>query len=153
MSVLPDIILWTLVGLAAVWDSAQRRVPNGLILAGLVLGCALQAQAHGFVGLGHAILGAAVPLAILVGPFHFRLVGGADVKLVMVVGAFLGWAGAVHVLLLGTVLHGFVSLIFLFSARFLPAIGAWIPDYKRVPHAIGFAVATVVFTATGVRFF
>jgi len=149
--VLPDITLWTLVGLAAIWDTAQRRVPNGLIFTGLVLGCAL--QTHGWSGLGRAILGAGVALALLVVPFRFRLVGGADVKLIMVCGAFLGWAGAVHVLLLGTAIHGGLAMIFLLGSRFVPAIGGWIPDYKRVPHAIGFAAAAVLYTAAGIRFF
>jgi len=153
MLALPDAALWILVGLAAVWDTVQRRVPNGLILTGLILGCALQTQAHAWTGLGRAILGISVPLVTLIVPFHFRLVGGADVKITMVCGAFLGWIGAVHVLLLGTVVHGLLSMLFLFGSRFAPAIGPWIPDYRRVPHAVGFAAGALMFTAGGVHFF
>ena len=44
MLALPDAALWILVGLAAVWDTVQRRVPNGLILTGLILGYTLHSS-------------------------------------------------------------------------------------------------------------
>ena len=43
--------LWLLVVVAAVWDLAVRRIPNPLVIVGLLLGPALQFQLHGIDGL------------------------------------------------------------------------------------------------------
>ena len=39
---LATTVLWVLVGLATVWDVAQRRIPNRLVLVGLFSGMALR---------------------------------------------------------------------------------------------------------------
>lgn len=140
-------VLWVLVVVAATWDVWQRRIPNPLILAGLLLGVAFQAQATGLPGIVAALLGAAVALALLIGPFVLRVMGGGDVKLAMVCGAFTGWSQAIQIILVGTVVHGLIALTFLGARRAARAMGRDIADRAQVPHAVGFAVATVLVTA------
>ncbi|HWC06099.1 MAG TPA: prepilin peptidase [Gemmatimonadota bacterium] len=84
-----------LVGLAAVvlvavvWDVRERRIPNALTVAGLVLAIALrslegpEALLVGLAGLVLAVV-IALPLVALGG------LGGGDAKLLAAVGAFLG---------------------------------------------------------------
>ena len=46
----------------------------------------MQAWSDGFVGLGLSVVGGLAALAILIGPFAARMLGGGDVKLAMVCG-------------------------------------------------------------------
>lgn len=144
---LAESVLWVLVVVAATWDVWQRRIPNPLILAGLLLGAAFQAQAHGPIGVGYALLGAAVGLGLLLAPFYLRVMGGGDVKLAMVCGAFTGWEMVIQIVLVGTVIHGVIALAFLSARRIAKASGRDISDKAQVPHAVGFAVATVITTS------
>jgi hypothetical protein len=64
----------------------------------------------------------------------------------MVVGCFLGWRGGLHVLLGGTVLHGLVGLAFVLRKNVGIRLGWPPPDLKRIPHALGFAGATIAYT-------
>ena len=135
------------VGLAAVWDIAQRRIPNWLIVSGLILGFAFSAQSGGFVGLGLSLLGALLGLLVLIGPFALRWMGGGDVKLVMVCGAFLGWEGVIHVVLVGTVLHGLMGFGVLALCAVRKARGQGLSPPQPLPHAVGFGVATMLYVA------
>ena len=141
---LPTAALWTLVGLAAAWDLSQRRIPNPLVLTGLLLGLGLQTQSGGLAGLGFSILGAAAALAILIVPFALRKMGGGDVKLAMVAGAFLGPVQVAELILLGLVFHGFIAALFLVTQRLALSQGRTLPELTRVPFAVGFAIATLV---------
>ena len=140
------VLLWSLVGVAALWDVAYRRIPNALVATGLVLGLALEARAGGFAGLGLSFLGAVVALGLLIVPFAMRRLGGGDVKLAMVCGAFLGWRGAVHVVLIGTMAHGAMALATLAWARLAPWVGRPGPDLERLPQGVGLALAAVVYS-------
>lgn len=136
-------ILSVLMITAATWDVWQRRIPNPLILAGLLLGGALGFQDGGLVGLGSALLGATVALLVLIVPFATRHMGGGDVKMMMVAGAFLGWSLVLQAIIAGTAIHGVLALAFLFARRAARATGRELPQAAQVPHAIGFAIATL----------
>lgn len=140
------VLLWSLVGVAAVWDVAERRIPNALILTGLLLGLALEARSGGLAGLGFSLLGGATALAVLIVPFALRRLGGGDVKLAMVCGVFLGWRGALHVVLVGALVHGLLAMAALGWARLAPLLGRPAPDLERLPQGVGLAVAAVVYS-------
>ncbi|MCK6506813.1 A24 family peptidase [Myxococcota bacterium] len=140
-------VLWMIVVIAAVWDAWQRRIPNGLILVGLLLGAAFQVQAAGLDGLWASLGGAAVALLVLIGPFAMRIMGGGDVKLAMVCGAFTGWSAVLQIILLGTAVHGVVALVFIFARLVAKSRGRDLASASKVPHAVGFGVSTVLVTA------
>lgn len=140
-------------GLAAVWDIAQRRIPNWLIVSGLLFGIAFNAQASSFAGVGVAVLGAATALGVLIGPFALRWMGGGDVKIAMVCGAFTGWNGALHIILVGTVVHGLLGVLVVFSRPIWRSMGKVPPKVQQLPHAVGFAVAVVLYAVGVARFF
>lgn len=140
-------------GLAAVWDLAERRIPNKLIVSGLLLGFGFSAQASGFAGLGGALLGSAVALGTLLGPFAMRWMGGGDVKIAMVCGAFTGWNGALHIILVGTVAHGVIGLLVLGSRAVRRALGHPLPKPQPLPHAVGFGIAATLYVSGIAHFF
>ncbi len=76
---------------AAVWDVRTRRIPNKLIVVGLVLGMALAGiEGH----LSSSLFGAAGALGVGIVPFALHALGGGDVKAAIVVGLFVGPSGA-----------------------------------------------------------
>lgn len=147
------IALWILLGASCVTDIRSRRIPNVLILVGLLVGLFSQAQSGGLAGLGFGFLGALVALVVLGPGFAAGRMGGGDVKLAMVCGTFLGWRGALHVILLGAVAHGVLALIFALLRRRVTEGASPALDLKKVPHAIGFTVAGVLYSLGFVHFF
>src|SRR5205823_12680930 len=90
-------------------------VPNAYAGGGLVLGLALS-LAGGAGGVLNAVLGAAVGFALLfavaqVGQWAFKeeAMGGGDIKMMAMVGSFVGWKGVLLTVFLGALLG---SLIF-----------------------------------------
>ena len=125
---------------ATVWDVRQRRIPNGLVLLGLLAGLGLGAVGGGLVGLGAALAGAGVAFLVLIFPFSRGWLGGGDVKLVMACGSLLGWQGALLTAVLGAALHGFVAVGAYAWAR---QRGAALPT--RLPHAPTLALAALAY--------
>ncbi|MDD2933215.1 MAG: A24 family peptidase [Methylotenera sp.] len=95
-------------------DIRSRRIPNKLVLIGLVLGVILNGllpEGQGFnsaipggVGWLAALRGSAVGMAVLLPIYWLRAMGAGDVKLMSMVGAFLGSADV-----LGAVLATFIA--------------------------------------------
>ncbi len=80
--------------ISSVTDLAWHRIPNTLLLSALVLALILQASGDGLDGMLAAAGGLLVGLAFLM-PLHVMGgMGAGDVKLLGVVGAFLGPWGA-----------------------------------------------------------
>lgn len=105
-----------LVIAAVACDLHSRRIPNGLVLAGMVLGLFLQTVAPtggglftgatgGGLGPTQALLGAAAGLALFLPMYALRALGAGDVKLLGMVGTWLG-AGPVAWVALWTLLAG-----------------------------------------------
>ncbi|WP_309638560.1 A24 family peptidase [Methylibium sp.] len=90
-----------LVMAAVVFDLRTRRIPNSLVLAGMALGLLFQTVApsggglfngagDGSLGPAQALLGAATGLALFMPMYALRTLGAADVKLLGMVGMWLG---------------------------------------------------------------
>jgi prepilin peptidase CpaA len=122
---LPYAIIVVLLSIACWRDMQSRRIPNTLVVVGLALGLFIQAAAHagsglfhstqaGSLGLTASLLGAAAGLGLLMPLYVLRTLGAGDVKLMAMVGAWLGassvaWA-ALFTLLAGGVLSVAVML-------------------------------------------
>lgn len=84
---------WLLSGtvLAAVCgDLRFGRIPNRLIVAGLLEGMICQLAQYRAAGLVMFLGGSLLPILLLGVLFYFRMIGAGDVKLFCVVGGFLG---------------------------------------------------------------
>ncbi len=127
---------------AAGFDLRVRRIPNALIVVGLTLGLAGQAWMTGSHGLINGAAGVAVALAILIGPYALRTLGGGDVKLGMVIGAWTSVPLVVTTLVYGALLTGLVSAIFWTSQALRPA-----DTVPRIPVAVPLGAATILTSA------
>jgi prepilin peptidase CpaA len=96
--------------LAAGLDVRSGRIPNPLTLGGLMLGLLLRALG-GVDALAHGLLGAGLALLLALPFFAVRALGGGDVKLLVVVGAFLGEGRLVGALLLIAILGGLIAVV------------------------------------------
>jgi prepilin peptidase CpaA len=117
----------------AVWhDVRTRRIPNAIVfpgaLAALALHALLPAGAHG-VGLVSALGGLGIGLAVLMPLYALRLMGAGDVKLLAMVGAFVG-AGQILAVALATLLAG--GVLALVVAAWQRNLGAVVANARQM---------------------
>lgn len=111
--------------MAAVRDLTTMTIPNwmSLALAALFLPAALVAGLEWLPILSHLGIGAAA-LAVGIGLFALRVLGGGDAKLLAALSLWMGLEGAAIFVLWTGVIGGLFSLaLILLRARF----GAWAP--------------------------
>ncbi len=116
------VALVLLLAGAAWHDLRHRRIPNGIVFGGAALGVALNTVTPaglGFMstlpgGLGFmgAIYGIGLGLALMLPFYLLQVMGAGDVKLVAMVGAFLGPAGLVGAVLCTFVAGGVLALAY-----------------------------------------
>jgi prepilin peptidase CpaA len=111
------IVALIFMAIVAAYDLRERRIPNRLNLAGLVVGLTLQMALGGVQGFFAGVSGFAVGFAILFLPFAAGMVGGGDVKFVAAVGAYLGWELLLVGLGIGVVVGGVVGATSLIRRR------------------------------------
>ena len=99
------------VAVAAVVDLRTRRIPNWLTLPALALGLAWNLAVSGPAGLGMALLGVLVGAGLFLVPYVLGGMGPGDVKLMGVVGAFMGPGGALWAALFAGVAGGVLVIM------------------------------------------
>lgn len=121
-----------LLGLALGYDLATRRIPNWLVLAGLIAGVGWslflgsttggQASEGAGVGLAKSLLGALTGLAIMLPLYFLHAMGAGDAKLMAAIGTFLGPMQVLGAALLTFVAGGLLSLIAALGSGSLPRV-------------------------------
>ncbi len=128
-------LLSALLG-AAVWhDVRARRIPNAVVFPGMLAALALHALLPaaggpgglfgvpaGGLGIGAALGGLGLGLAFLLPMYALRLMGAGDVKLLAMVGAFVGAGQVLAVGVVALALGGLLALAF----------AAWQRSLRRV---------------------
>lgn len=143
-------ILAALLLAAVAFDLRRRRIPNALVLYGLALGLAFHAFAPagqgllqgGGLGLAAALLGGLAGLALFLPFYALRMLGAGDVKLLAMVGVWLG-AAAVLQAALWTVLAGaLLSLAAMLATGSLRRVGRNLRALaaRALPRATGRAI-------------
>ena len=74
-----QVLLGTLVAIAAVYDIRFRRIPNWLVLAGIITGCIWNVYSSGFTGLGRSAAGLGLGFALYFPLYLIRARGAGDV--------------------------------------------------------------------------
>jgi prepilin peptidase CpaA len=104
------IVVAALVVVAAAIDIKRHRIPNGLVFFGALVGCALQFAAFGWGGVMAALGGMGLGLVMLAPLYLMGAMGAGDVKLLAMVGSYLGAAGVFAAALLAFVAGGVLAV-------------------------------------------
>jgi prepilin peptidase CpaA len=105
-----NLTLLTTLGLAALFDTRERRIPNWIILFGLIAGLVLGAFQSG-TQLILNVSGFVAGILALMIPFAFRWMGAGDVKLFAAVGALVGYKPLSRVFFYSCIVAGIIALI------------------------------------------
>jgi prepilin peptidase CpaA len=133
-----DLILLWLVVQAAATDITLRRIPNVLVASGLLLALALRCTAApewstALDWLGGAMVGLLVFLPL----YMLRGMAAGDVKLMAMVGSFVGAAGALATAVLTALAGGVLAMLWLV---FAPAQGQ---ERSGMPYGVAIAFGTM----------
>ena len=101
--------------LASWIDYSQRRVPNWLNAALIVLGFIVQGYYHGLGGLASGALGLLVGLGVLIIPWAMHGMGAGDVKLMAAIGVWFGPLMTLVSFAVGGVLGGVIAVVMILS--------------------------------------
>lgn len=136
-------VLGTILVGITLTDARHYVIPHEFTIGGLVLGLALAAP-QGWHPLLVAAIGAAAGFAVLVAiawlgekVFKKEAMGGGDIWMMAMVGAFVGWKGALLTIFLGALLGTVIFVPF-----------AWRTG-KLVPFGVFLAVGAAVTFVTG----
>jgi prepilin peptidase CpaA len=166
-------MLMLLLAAAAVSDYRSHRIPNWLVLSGALFGViyntALPPSAHDNILFPLAGLG--LGLLLFLPLYLVRIMGAGDVKLLAMVGAFLGPGETFYValatmvvggvlailfvLVRGTALRMYRNLVSLFQLGFLSVAGGSKPDLQigadmsagKLPYGVPIAIGTIGYLA------
>lgn len=119
------VSLVTLLFLAAGFDVLQRRIPNVLIIGGMTTALTLSVLS-GWSGISSALAGSAAALVVLIPAYASGIMGAGDIKLISVVGTFLGPHHFLFALLCIFVAGGALSIFYLWRQR-LKGSGSGVP--------------------------
>lgn len=108
-----QILLGILVAIAAVFDIRYRRIPNWLVLAGIIVGFSWNVYSSGWSGLLHAAEGLGLGFILYFPLYLIRARGAGDVKLLAAVGAITGPGNCFLIFILTAILGGVIALILL----------------------------------------
>lgn len=136
-----DLLLLVLLLCAVRTDLSARRIPNVLIVCGLVMALVLAAIEGGVPGVLHAGAGSVVGLLVLLPFFALGMLGAGDVKLLAAVGAFAGVGGVLQIAVLTLIAGGLLGLAYLARVRGLRSLaflrgGVSPVSAARVPYAV-----------------
>jgi len=137
-----EIILLCLVVQAAASDLAWRRIPNVLVLAGLLLALALHWRLGGGGALlGQGLAGAGVGLLLFLPMYVLGGMAAGDVKLLAMAGSFVGPWQALQLAVLSAMAGGALALAMLQLARWRGS------KVDGMPYAVAIAAGTIVSVA------
>ena len=144
LEALKGALFGTLLLGIALTDAREYIIPNEFTWGGLAIGLVL-AAASGVDAMIAAAIGAVVGFAILwlvglIGKWIFKeeAMGGGDIKMMAMVGAFIGWQGVLLTIFLGALAGTliFLPLTLLGKKRLVP-FGVFLAIGAAVTYLVG----------------
>jgi len=111
-----QVLLVLIVVTAGIYDIRFRRIPNWLVLTGVVLGFGLNIFMFELVGLKQAALGMGLALLIYFPLYALRAMGAGDAKLMAAVGSIVGPGNWIVLFVVTSLLGGLTALVVLLLA-------------------------------------
>ncbi len=102
------LLVWS----AAVCDLRARRIPNVLVMAGVVTGFLLHVLVSGVEGVLVTFYGLIVGLLVLLPGYIMGFTGAGDVKLMAAIGAVIGVNSVIFSALASALFGGVVALVY-----------------------------------------
>ncbi|MCL5743868.1 MAG: prepilin peptidase [Acidobacteria bacterium] len=115
MPLIIKVLLAARVLAAGIYDIRYRRIPNWLVLTGLLAGLALNGFLFGWGGLRMSLVGFAVAFAVYFPLWILRGMGAGDVKLMAAVGALVGWHAWLVIFILTGLLGGVIAIVLMLA--------------------------------------
>lgn len=106
-----------LTGVAVLWDLKYRKIPNGLIAVGLLCGFWQQVYDSGLPGVGIYFSGVFLPIVFPGALYYFRMIGAGDIKLLCVIGGYLGPGRVLWCVVYTFLSGGVISAILIFKRK------------------------------------
>lgn len=125
------------IALAAVcMDLVSEKIDNRLILWGWLLGLGYQLGVSQMKGFREFLMGASLPVFLLLFLFLFRMLGPGDIKLFSVLGGLMGSQAVIFCI--------FYSFLFgaIISMAFLVACGNFVQRLSYFSHYISYCIQT-----------
>lgn len=114
------VLVLLLVIPAAIFDYRERRIPNWLVLAGIVTGLAMNIfllydNPSPLTGLWFSLEGLGLALVVYLPLYILRGMGAGDVKLMAAVGSIVGWVLWLWIFFFTAILGGITAAIVVLS--------------------------------------
>lgn len=116
MALNPQLANLTLIVLllgAVVTDLRARRIPNLLVGLGMVLAITWHVYQAGVPGLFFSLKGLGIGILLLIIPFFLGGMGAGDVKLLGMIGAFMGTGFVFDTFLWMALIGGVIAILYL----------------------------------------
>lgn len=137
------LILLGFLAVAAGFDLMQRRIPNLLIIGGLITAFVI-AMSSGLAGVGRMAAGALAALFVLIPVYSMGLMAAGDVKLISMTGGFLGLHHFLFALLGIFVAGGLLAVLYLY---FYPLKNTTEPELPGIPYGVAVFAGVASYTA------
>lgn len=115
-------IVLLLVSAATAFDVRSHRIPNWLVFSGALVGIVYHAFSPYGLGAFSSLKGLVVGLAAFMPLYMLRAMGAGDVKLMAMVGAFLGPASALGAVLTTFIAGGVLAIAAAIRNRAMPRL-------------------------------
>lgn len=175
MNSLTMSILLLLLFVAAWQDFRSYHISNTIVFLGALLGVLLNTSLPAGIGIFESLMGWCIGLLLLLPLYLLRMMGAGDIKLMAMVGAFVGTSDILGVflntLITGGVLAFIISLQQGMAGRLMenlthmlqtiftinkidslsnnpPVLGKTPTSIGKIPYAIAIAIGTVIFLTT-----
>lgn len=112
-----QIVLMCTVAVAAFYDIRVRRIPNWLVLAGLVAGVGLNTFLFEWAGLLFSLAGLGLAFLVYFPLYLLRGMGAGDVKLMAAIGSMVGWRDWLGIFIITAILGGIAAIALLVGRK------------------------------------
>jgi leader peptidase (prepilin peptidase) / N-methyltransferase len=134
----------------AMTDGRSYIIPDEFTWGGLVIGLGFSLAGAGWSGLEAALIGGALGFGVLwlvgtAGSWLFKedAMGGGDIKMMAMVGAFVGWQGALLTIFLGALVGSLIFLPLLLAGyKKLVPFGIFLSIGAATAYLVGPALVT-----------
>lgn len=106
------VTLILIVIVSALYDLRERRIPNALLAVGALIGFAVSFVQPFLPSVLYALLGGLIGLLLFLIPYAFGKLGAADVKLMAVVGVYVGPVLVLKAILYSMLAGGALALFY-----------------------------------------